>query len=172
MRRAELGAHPRCPRLLPAGSGWAALFTKGRFGACLMVADMHCSPSGSLPGCQAPDLRPSVTPCHAHCAKQALYRLRPDSRQHLTGMTDDMCRCAAAQVPWLCPVEVEAAGGQEAVGVAAVCCCLGCRSTDACPPTGAGALSLPCSTTWVPRGVANWRAPREPFVEESISLDD
>ncbi|PRW57633.1 glycerolphosphate mutase [Chlorella sorokiniana] len=49
---------------------------------------------------------------------KALYRLRPDSRQHLTGMTEDMC-----------------------------------------------------STTWVPRGVANWRA-CEPFVEECISLDD
>lgn len=32
---------------------------------------------------------------------QALYRLRPDSRQHLTGMTDDMCRWAHRHSTWL-----------------------------------------------------------------------
>jgi len=34
-----------------------------------------------------------VQPAALRTRSQALYRLRPDSRQHLTGMTDDMCRC-------------------------------------------------------------------------------
>ena len=44
---------------------------------------------------------------------QALYRLRPDSRQHLTGMTDDMCRRAA----WPVRVGARLRLGQSGLGL-------------------------------------------------------